>query len=179
MDVYLGEIRIFAGSFAPEGWNLCDGSLLQVSQYSALYALLGTTFGGNGSTTFGVPDLRGRLPVGQGTGPGLTARALAQTGGASQVPLSVSNLPAHSHTLSASNSVATATAVTAGAGLAQPPAGDVRYALASATPAPVQETMADASISMAVGGAQPHQNLMPYVALQYIICTQGLYPVKP
>jgi microcystin-dependent protein len=181
MDPYLGEIRMFAGNYAPENWQLCDGTLLNISEYPALYSLVGTTWGGNGQTTFAVPDLRGRIPVGMGTGTGLTARILAQTGGTSSVQLTQSNLPAHTHTLSVSNQPASSAAVTQGAGLAQPIAGSanrvVRYAPPSVTP--VQLTFDADSISTATGGNQPHTNVMPWLAIQYIICLVGLYPERP
>ncbi len=110
MDPYLGEIRMFAGNYAPQDWVLCNGALLSISQYQALYALLGTAWGGDGISTFGAPDLRGRLPVGQGTGQGLTPRRVAQTGGTETVTLNATMIPAHNHAFNATSGDATAIA---------------------------------------------------------------------
>src|SRR4051812_1587744 len=100
-EPYIGEIMMFAGNFAPRGWALCDGSLLSISQNTALFSILGTTFGGNGQTTFGLPDLRGRLPMHPGQGPGRTGRTLGESGGAETVTLNTTQMPAHTHTASA------------------------------------------------------------------------------
>lgn len=181
MDPYVGEIRMFAGNYAPTGWHFCDGTLLQISTYQALYSLIGTVWGGNGVSTFGLPDLRGRLPVGQGTGTGLTARIVGQTGGSSAVTLVEANLPAHNHTLNASTVEGTTASLSNGAGLAQtktPPSGKLgRYSLP--TPAPTKVNLAATSISPASGGSSPHTNVMPYQAVNYIISLNGMYPTRP
>lgn len=183
MDPYIGEIRMFAGNYVPEDWLLCDGSLQPINTYQTLYSLLGTTYGGDGATTFGLPDLRGRLPVGQGTGPSLTPRTLAQTGGASFVQLIEANLPAHAHTVNTSTTSATTPTVAANVGLAQPqtlPAGQVvRYVPPGLATPPTQQNMDPDTVSVAAGGNQPHSNLMPYLAINYIICPNGLYPQRP
>lgn len=187
MDPFLGEIRMFAGPYAPVNWHFCDGALLPIGTYQALYALLGTAWGGDGATTFGLPDLRGRLPVGQGAGTGLTARTLGQTGGASQVTLTIANFPAHTHAVNASNAAGTSMVPTANGGLSAcvaPPSGKVvRYAPPTANPAPVPQSLADATISYAAygqgGGVVSHDNLMPYQAVNYIICLQGMFPERP
>lgn len=186
MDPYVGEIRMFAGMYAPNNWHFCDGSLVSINSYQLLYALVGTTWGGNGQTTFGLPDMRGRIPVGMGQGTGLTARVLAQTGGTSTVQIATANLPAHTHTLSASNKEATLAAVAPGVGLAQPvaPASGkvVRYSPPSPpppVPAPTQQDFSQMSISVASGFGQAHPNVMPYLAIQYIICLNGLFPDRP
>ncbi len=107
-DPFVGEIRMFAGTFAPRSWALLNGQLIQVSQNNALFSLLGTTYGGDGRTTFGIPDLRGRLPVHAGSGPGLTSRALGQKSGSEKVGVTANELPAHSHVLRGSSDVANA-----------------------------------------------------------------------
>lgn len=177
MDPFLGEIRMFAGRYAPQNWHLCDGTLLSMSSYTALFALLGNVWGGDGVTNFALPDLRDRLPVGQGQGTGLTNRTMAQTGGASSVELSEANLPAHTHTFSVSNADATAAAVTAGAGLAQPVGKVVRYAPPDQNP--TVAAMDPDSVTAADGGSLVHQNVMPFIAINYMICVQGLYPQRP
>lgn len=181
MDPYVGEIRMFAGNYVPVDWQLCDGTLLQINTYQALFSLLGTVWGGNGVTTFGVPDLRGRLPVGQGAGTGLTPRTLGQTGGASKVAVVEANVPAHSHTINVSTNEGTTAALTAGVGLAKTKtlaAGKVvRYA--PATPTPAKVNLAGTTIQPSSGGGQPHDNCMPYLAVNYIISVNGLYPQRP
>lgn len=177
MDPYLGEVRMFAGRYAPQYWHLCDGTLLSVNEYQALFSLLGTTWGGDGVTNFALPDLRGRLPVGQGQGTNLTNRVMAQKGGASQVTLAEANLPAHTHTFSVSNQPATTPTVGTGVGLAQPVGSVVRYAPPSQSPTPV--AMDPDSVTTADGGNQVHQNVMPFLAINYMMCVQGLYPERP
>lgn len=183
VDAVIGEIRMFAGAKPPTNWVWCDGQLLSVIDYAQLYNLLGTTWGGNGTTNFAVPDLRGRVPVGQGQGPNLTSRSLGQAGGTSQVALAVTNLPAHNHTFYASNKPATTPDISANVGLAQPlpstsPAGQVaRYVPPSALSR--QETMDANAITPAIGSGQAHANLMPYLAIQYMICVYGFYPNRP
>ena len=178
MEPFLGEIRMFAGNFAPVGWNLCDGTLLSVNQYTALYSLIGTVWGGNGSTTFGVPDLRGRLPVGQGQGTGLTNRTLGQSGGTSTVTLTQAQMPAHNHTFTAVQTDGNTTSVTGAllATLTQPATGVVNRYIPGSTSATL--TMATNMVSSA-GGNQAHANLMPYQVVNFIIALNGLYPTRP
>jgi len=181
-DWYLGEVRLFAGSFAPDGWHLCDGSTLPVNGNEALFSLIGTTYGGNGATTFGLPDLRGRLPVGQGQGPALTARTIGQTQGASHVQIQPIHMPPHSHLFNAVSSAATSPAVSSGVSLAETkalPGGGSVVHYVPAVPGTNILQMAAGAITSAVGGAQDHINVMPYLALQYIIATTGLYPQRP
>ena len=178
MEPFLGEIRMFGGTFAPVGWNLCDGTLLSISEYSGLYSLIGTVWGGNGTTNFAVPDLRGRLPVGQGQGTGLTNRTLGPSGGGvSQVQLTQAQMPAHSHSFYATSSGGTA--VNAGgnvlAALTQPASGAV-YGYASGTTS-ATGIMDPHTISYA-GASQYHTNLMPYQAVNFIIALTGLYPTR-
>ena len=170
-EAYLGEIRLFAGNYAPENWAICDGSTLQVNDYQTLYALIGNTYGGTAPNTFAIPDMRGKLLVGTGSGAGLTPRALAATGGASQVQLALTELPSHTHTMVASTSPATATIPSSSLGLAAVIGQDVLYTGASV---PVT---ADGPIPLSdVGGSTAHTNQMPSMGITYIICLMGLYP---
>lgn len=183
MEAFLGEIRLFSGNYAPMGWHLCDGSTLPINGNEALYSLLGVTWGGDGRTNFGLPDLRGRVPVCRGQGTGLTARTTGQTGGASTVQLTDATMPTHTHALMASNQTSTTPTVTTGVGFAScvtPPTGKtVRYAPPGASPAPVPVALANTAVSYAAGGGGAHSNVMPYMALTYIIATQGIYPNRP
>lgn len=187
MDAYLGQIILFAGDFAPQGWVPCDGRKLSIHEYEALYSLIATAYGGDGRTTFAVPDLRSRLPVGQGAGQDkaqnkpLTPCVLAQPLGSETVTLTTNQLPAHRHQLMALNTTATSTDP-AGRMLAKPhniiSAGtDMAYFTPPATaPAPIP-LAADALTF--TGGSQPHNNCMPTQALTYLICVLGVYPHKP
>src|SRR3569623_1528496 len=134
MDNFLGEIRMFAGNYAPEDWHFCDGSTLQINQFDALYALLGTTYGGDGRVTFGLPDLRGRAPVHKGTGTGLPPVTLGQKGGSETVSLPAANLPPHTHPLNAVN--APATTNTPGNGMMLSTAPVSAYITSTSTPLP-------------------------------------------
>lgn len=181
MDPYLGEIRLFAGNYAPENWCLCDGRTLPIQGNEALYSLIGTAWGGNGSTNFALPNLQGRLPVGQGQGTGLQSYVLGQYGGQPEVQLVDSNMPAHSHSFSVSTKDASSAAPSDGSGLAKPVSSStgrtVRYVPAS--PAPVALQMDALSVTTAPGGGLAHDNVMPYLCVNYIICTTGLYPQRP
>lgn len=175
---YVGEIRLFAGNYAPEGdWMKCEGQLLNVSQYQALFALLGTTYGGNGSTTFALPDYRGRIPVGQGTGTGLSPHTLGQTGGSETVTLNASQWAAHNHSFNTLNANATANALSVGSNNMAHAKGmnDVRIYLNDSAPSPTASTL-DAASYGSVGGNQPHNNIMPSLPMTYIIAVNGLYP---
>ncbi len=160
---YVGELRMFAGNFAPAGWMFCEGQLLPISEYETLFNLIGTTYGGDGQSTFGLPDLRGRLPLHQGNG-----FTLAETGGVETVTLTVSQLPAHSHPLVVSKNNATTTAAK-GNLLAQTPTYTPYIA---DTPA---VDLAGNSISP-TGGSQPHENFMPYLCVDFIISLFGIFP---
>jgi microcystin-dependent protein len=162
---YVGEIRMFAGNFAPAGWNFCDGSLLPISENETLFNLIGTTYGGDGQSTFAVPDLRGRVPLHFGNG-----IVLAETGGAEEITLTVSQIPAHSHPLLASGDPATA-------------AGPQNLVLARSIQAGTDLYLEDTpSVSMAanaigaVGGSQPHNNFQPYLCVSFIISLFGIFP---
>lgn len=169
-EPYVGEIRMFAGNFAPRGWALCDGQLLAVSQNDALFSLLGTIYGGDGRTTFGLPDLRGRLPMHAGDGPGLSQRRLGAKGGAESVTLNVNQLPSHTHQLKASDNVAGRT----------DPANNVlgrstNIDLYTGDPPDVN---AAATAIGAVGGSQSHSNLMPFLCINFILALFGIYPPR-
>jgi microcystin-dependent protein len=160
---YVGEIRIFAGNFAPAGWMFCEGQLLPISENETLFQLIGTTYGGDGQSTFALPDLRGRIPIHQGNG-----FILAEAGGAEEITLTVSQIPAHSHPLLASTGAATANS----------PVNNVT-AEPSAISLYIEDTpnsnMSPAAIS-SVGGSQPHSNFQPYLCVNFIISLFGIFP---
>jgi microcystin-dependent protein len=180
MDPYLGEIRIFGGPYVPENWMACDGSLISIQQYQALYSLLGTTYGGDGRTTFGLPDLRGRVVVNQGTAATGTAYALAQKGGAETVTVTTAQLPSHAHTFLVSNTAGTQTSPS-NAFLANPvdptatnPKTVLNY-LPDSAPETLQPLINNALTG--AGGNVPHYNMQPYIVLNHIICVAaGNYP---
>jgi microcystin-dependent protein len=166
---YLGEIRMFGGNFAPVGWAFCDGTLLPIAQNDALFAVIGATYGGNGQTTFALPDLRGRLPLHQGTGQ--SSYTPGQTGGAEKVTLTASQLPAHTHTL------------LSGGGTALSPANAYPGAASTTNPDPARMYGAavgltafnPATITVSPGG-QPHDNFQPYLCVNFIIALVGVFP---
>jgi microcystin-dependent protein len=165
---FIGEIRIFAGSFAPVGWEFCDGQPVPISENEALFQLIGTTYGGDGESTFNLPNLQSRIPIHQGQGGGLTNRVLGELAGVESVTLSSTQMPSHNHALLASQNVG-ADANPQNQLLA---AGtNVQFFRAIAPNAPMANTI----ISPA-GGSQPHENLMPYLCVNYIISMFGLFP---
>ena len=168
-EPFVGEIRMFAGNFAPRGWAFCDGQLLAVSQNDALFSLLGTIYGGDGRTSFGLPDLRGRLPIHAGHGPGLSERRLGSKGGAEKVTLTVNQLPSHTHSWRASTDLAS-TRDTANAVLAQS-VPDIYTSRA----APIQLNSATVGNT---GGSRSHTNEMPYLCVHFIIALVGIYPSR-
>ncbi len=169
---YIGEIRMFGFGRTPTNWQACDGSLLPISQYDALFALIGTTYGGDGQTTFAVPDLRGRLPIHQGQGPGLSNYVIGQRAGTETVTVLPTQMPAHTHTLVVTSGAAGS--LTPGATLLPASvSGESFYAsdITGATALP----MSNQSTSIA-GGSQPHENCMPTLTVQYCIATYGIFP---
>ncbi|HEX5056965.1 MAG TPA: tail fiber protein [Gammaproteobacteria bacterium] len=170
-EPFLGEVRLFAGNFAPAGWNFCDGTLLPIADNEALYTLLGTTYGGDGMTNFALPDLRGRVPVGQGNGPGLTPRMMGESFGVETVTLTSQQIPTHSHSFV--TSAAAATSPNPGAALFANVGQDTLYAASPSGPQP--KALNQQSV-MNAGGSQPHNNIMSSVGMNYIIALEGLYP---
>ena len=160
---YVGEIRMFAGNFAPAGWLFCDGQLLPISENETLFNLIGTTYGGDGEETFALPDLRGRVPVHQGNG-----TTLAEAGGTETVTLTVAQSPKHAHTFAVSTNNAT-TANPSGNVLAQTPSYTPYAAFNPSTPL-------NAASVTSVGGSQPHDNMQPYLCVDFIISLFGIYP---
>lgn len=161
---YVGEIRMFAGNFAPAGWMFCEGQLLPISENETLFQLIGTTYGGDGESTFALPDLRGRIPVHQGNG-----FILAETGGAEEITLTVNQIPAHSHPLIASTSAV---------GLQTSPIGNLVGQATQATVYidDVPNVNMAVSVISTVGGSQPHTNFQPYLCVDFIISLFGIFP---
>jgi microcystin-dependent protein len=186
MEPYVGEIRLFCFNFAPQGWMLCDGRLLKISDYSSLYALIGITYGGDGQTTFALPNLCGRTPLSQGQGTNLTNRVIGQSGGENQVGLTASQMPAHNHALTSTYAKATLKCKNSPAnsrGLANNSISgnyiqDSTLKYNTATPG---IAMNSASITTSgntntAGSGLQHPNMQPYMALSYCIAPQGTYP---
>jgi microcystin-dependent protein len=167
---YIGEIRIFAGNFAPAGWMFCEGQLIPISENDTLFAVIGTTYGGDGQETFALPDLQGRLPVHQGTGKGLGAYVLGEAAGVEEVTLNQQQIPTHTHALMGSLNQASATDPT-GNLLAKPDKNLYRPEPGSVS------AMATQSIGPA-GGNQPHTNFQPYLCMNYIISLFGIFPTQ-
>lgn len=172
MEPFIGQIIMFAGTFAPRGWAFCNGQLLPISQNTALFSILGTTYGGDGRTTFGLPDLRGRVPMHFGSGPGLTPRSLGQKAGTEEITLGIDQIPSHNHVANAVE-----------------PAGDSNDAqnnfwaddagVSSGTyhTGPANTTMNPGAISH-VGGSQSHTNVQPFQCVNFIIALVGIYPSR-
>lgn len=170
-DSFIGEIRMFGGNFAPNGWALCDGQLLPISENDALFALIGTYYGGDGQFTFGLPDLRGRIPIHSGQGPGLSNRTLSEQFGSETTTLSVNQIPSHNHGIPASPSVGNST----GASNSTIAAGTIgRVYTNDNTPANLGDMNAGTIVNTV--GAQPHNNMMPYLCINFIICLFGIFP---
>ncbi|MGZ8216184.1 phage tail protein [Methylomagnum sp.] len=159
---YVGEIRMFAGNFAPAGWMFCEGQLVPISEYEVLFNLIGTTYGGDGQESFALPDLRGRLPLHQGNG-----FTLGETGGVEEVTLTVSQIPAHSHPMLASNDIPT---------LSSPQSNVTGQAAAKIYRAGNPSMTLNPSSVSPVGGSQPHQNMQPYLCVDFIISLYGIFP---
>lgn len=172
-ECFIGEIRMFGGNFAPMDWAQCDGQTLSISQNDVLYSLIGITYGGDGQTTFKLPDLRGRIPIHMGTGPGLTPRIIGQSFGTEQETVQTGTMPAHTHTLYA-NSAAGTSASPAGNVLASSTATVQIYT--ATTTAPI--AMSPGALGV-VGGNQSHSNLMTTQCVNFIIALSGIYPTRP
>lgn len=172
MDPYVGEIRLFAGNFAPKGWAFCNGQILPISQNTALFSLLGANYGGDGKVTFALPNLQGRAPMHWGNGPGLTPRELGEVGGSKNVTLLSAEMPAHTHLANAQttpNKVEATNDIWANAGSGR---GSFQN---------YSEKLDKPLHPMAIGvsgGSNPHNNMQPYVAMNYIIALQGIFPPR-
>ena len=162
---YVGEVRMFAGNFAPAGWMFCEGQLLPISEYETLFNLIGTTYGGDGQSTFALPDLRGRIPLHQGSG-----FTLAETGGVEEITLTVNQIAAHAHPVLGSNDNASATSPSNAVGGKATVFGVSPYG----GDAPLGQ-LAPASVG-SVGGSQPHTNFQPYLCVNFIISLFGIFP---
>ncbi len=172
-EPFIGEISIFAGNFAPRGWAFCQGQILSIAQNTALFSLLGTTYGGNGQTTFALPDLRGRVLVGPGQGPGLQPYSMGQTGGQENVTLNITQMPAHNHAvqMNVSNSPGNF-AEPGGHYLAASDQRNHQY-----TDQAGGGALAGGLVNIA-GGSQPHENRQPYLCINFIIALEGIYPSR-
>jgi microcystin-dependent protein len=163
MDQYFATILMFAGNFAPVGTEFCNGQLMPISSNQALFSLIGTTYGGNGSTTFALPDMRGRVPMHSGQGPGLANHLLGEKGGEEKVSLSINQIPPHVHT-----TVGSGAASTYGSGKVLSDSASIY------TDAPATKTL-----GAPAGGGQQNSNLPPYLCVNFVICTEGIYPMRP
>ena len=169
-EPFVGEIRMFGFNFAPQGWAQCNGQLLPISQNTALFSLLGTTYGGDGRTTFALPDMQSRVPVCQGQGPGLSPYAEGQAGGAETVTLAAAQIPGHTHPVKASS----------GAADSDQPEGRALARSASHiyTAKPDASTVMNADMLGEAGGSQPHGNIQPYLAVNFCIALSGIFPSR-
>ena len=173
-EPFVGEIRMFAGNFAPRGWAFCDGQLLAVSSNDALFSLYGTIYGGDGRTTFGLPDLRGRVPIHTGTGPGLSNRRLGAKDGNERHTLTINEMPSHTHTAMGSNNIANSPALNGKILAKGVDAADKFYV------GPTGATRANliAGVIASNGGSQAHTNLMPTLCVNFICALFGIYPSR-
>lgn len=176
MEGYLAEIRMFAGNFPPRAWAFCHGQLLSIAQYDALFSLLGTTYGGDGQTTFGLPDLRGRIPIGTGQGPGLSNIVLGQLSGIETVTLTVNQIPVHSHALNASANGPTLN--TASGNLFASQSRSNGETMPNVYTAETNSVAMSPSAIGNTGGSQPFSNLQPYLGINFVICMEGIYPSR-
>jgi microcystin-dependent protein len=166
---FIGDIRMFGGNFAPVGYAFCNGQLLQISQYDALFALIGTTYGGDGQTTFALPNLQGRLPVHAGQGPGLSSYVQGQQGGSESVTLTAQQIPTHTHAAQAQS----------GSGNQAAPGGGIWAASAQNQYSPNTPSAAMSSAAIAAAGSnQPHDNMAPFQVVNFIIALEGVFPSR-
>lgn len=169
MDPFLGEIRPLPFNFAPTGWAFCQGQLIPISQNTALFSLLGTYYGGNGTSTFALPNFQGRVGINQGQGPGLSPYSIGEVGGSASVSLTIAQMPSHSHTMGASSV----------AGSINLPSGKFPAKTLKNTYAPSANANFEPSAVTFDGGGQPHNNMQPFLVLNYCIATQGVFPSRP
>jgi microcystin-dependent protein len=164
---YVGEIRMFAGNFAPAGWMLCDGQLLPISENETLFQLIGTTYGGDGEETFALPNLQSRVPIHQGTGPGLTNKTLGEQSGVEEVTLTIQQIPNHTHPMTGTNSLASQR---------QPVGVSPAQTTGQVYASRLTPVNASPQAINPVGGSQPHTNLQPYLCVNFIISLFGIFP---
>lgn len=174
---FLGEVRTFAFSFAPKAWAMCNGQQLSIAQNAALFSLLGTTFGGNGVTTFALPDLRGRTPLGQGTGPGLPSVNWGEVQGVESVTLNVTQIPQHNHLFTASSAPGTKKPLLNGLFADDVDTQAVDYFASPSAPGTSLLPLYQLSMAQA-GSNQPHSNLQPYLVINFCIALQGIFPSR-
>ena len=177
MEGYIGQLIMFAGTFAPRNWAFCQGQLLSISQNTALFSILGTTYGGNGQTTFALPDLRGRVPVGTGQGPGLPSITLGEVSGEPTHTLLTTEIPAHVHPINGNASGLANSAAPAG--------NSIGIGVVPSTNTPVNmynnaapNAALNAGTCGIAGGNQPHNNMQPYLGMNYVICLFGIFPSR-
>jgi microcystin-dependent protein len=171
-ECFIGELRMFAGNFAPRSWALAQGQLMAIAQNTALFSILGTTYGGNGQTTFGLPDLRGRAPIGTGQGPGFSDRQLGELGGSERQTLNTSQMPMHQHTLGVTTAPATSSKPSGGNKVLAAVQGAGAYAAAAT------DTILSPASAGVAGGNQPFDIMPPYLGINYIICLEGIFPSR-
>lgn len=174
MDAYIGEIRLFAGNFPPMDWQFCEGQSLSVTQNPALYSVIGNTYGGTPGTTFMLPDLRGKVPMGVGAGPGLTSRALGNNAGSPGASVTLATMPAHTHTVQGKKTPLTT--------FTNDPTNHTWTSLGAANPIYASTSnvaMNPNAVSSTTVGGSNHNNIQPCVGIHYIICIYGTYPVPP
>ncbi|MBN2773644.1 MAG: tail fiber protein [Prolixibacteraceae bacterium] len=174
MDGYLGEVKLFAGNYPPAGWVYCQGQILAIAQYQALYSVVGTTYGGNGTTSFGIPNLCGRVPLGPGTGTGLTPHVIGQGGGHERVALTTNDLPAHNHSVKCDTTSSLAQS-------SNDPEGRIPAKTTSGNAYGTSETgnpEMKADMINNTGGNQSHENMQPWLCINYIMCVEGMYPPR-
>lgn len=176
---YMSQILMFSGNFAPKNYLMCNGQLLPINQYQALFALLGTTYGGNGTTNFGLPNLQSSIPVGWGQGLGLSFYNLGQVGGTPSVTLNQSTVPPHTHNFNASNSPSATTSPSVAGNIpGSPPASNGRFYATPPGNPPIQPTAMGAAACSVIGNNQAHTNLMPSLCITFAIATAGAFPSR-
>ncbi|MBE0650708.1 MAG: phage tail protein [Bacteroidales bacterium] len=180
MESYIGEIKAFAGPRVPANWQICNGAILSISGNQELFSVIGNIYGGDGRNTFALPDLRGTLPISQGAGPGLTNRTIGQFGGQEGVTITSKEIPAHNHAarVSAEGTAANAPSAATYLSAMYSPTGTVKGYLPSSATGITISAMNQNAISTAEGGGQAHDNVMPSLAINYIICMKGIFPPR-
>ena len=173
-EPFIGEIRIFGGNFAPTGWAFCNGQLLPIAQNTALFSLLGTQYGGNGISTFALPNLQGSAPMNQGQGPGLSPHTVGETGGTPSVTILATEMPAHTHALRAHGADFGDVNAPSSAVILARSQGAAIYG----SPDVATVAVASGAVGQAPGGSQPHNNMPPYLTLTFIIALQGIFPTR-